>query len=49
MNLSLRTLGRHARIAPEGTQGLLRHADIRTTLEIDSHATENGPAEWIEG
>jgi site-specific recombinase XerD len=43
------TLGRHEGIAPEVMQRLMRHTDIRTTLEIYSHVTENGAAELIEG
>ena len=43
------TLGRQAGIAPEVMQRLMRHKDIRTTLEIYSHVTENEAASIIEG
>ena len=43
------TLGRQAGIAPEAMQRLMRHKDIRTTLEIYSHVTENEAASIIEG
>jgi integrase len=42
------TLGREAGLAPEVMRRLARHADVRTTLEIYSHVTENGAAKLIE-
>ena len=43
------TLGRQAGIAPEVMQRLMRHKDIRTTLEIYSHVTDDGAVRVIEG
>ncbi len=43
------TLGRQAGIAPEVMQRLMRHKDIRTTLEIYSHVTDDGAVRAIEG
>jgi integrase len=42
------TLGRQAGLAPEVMQRLARHADVRTTLEIYSHVTEEGASAMIE-
>ena len=43
------TLGRREGIAPEVMQRLMRHSDIRTTLEIYSHVTDDGAVRVIEG